>query len=311
MEDTNTLPTIQISEMISDLIPDIIAQVNNDKVYVWFNKAGLDFYGKDAIGKSADYYFEGQQDTYDTLEPLFKGEKDIMYIDSWQKRIDGEKRLLSWTCKSLKDPKGKVVGVLSTAHDITNRHIADEKIKYDEAQLNNAMNLAHLGSWEYDVINDKFTFNDTFYAIFHTTAQQVGGYIMSSKDYAKKFVFPDDIPLVGEEVKKSIETTDPNFTRELEHRILYANGEIGYINVRFFVVKDNLGKTIKTFGINLDITERKHKELEFEKIKKDLEEKISQLESANSLMVNRELKMTDLKKRIETLEAQLNTPKTS
>ncbi len=55
------------------------------------------------------------------------------------------------------------------------------------------MVMAHLGHWEYDVAEDLFTFNDQFYKIFRTTAEEVGGYKMSSADYARQFVHPDDI----------------------------------------------------------------------------------------------------------------------
>ena len=64
----------------------------------------------------------------------------------------------------------------------------------------------------------------------------------------------------GKRLVKSIETSDPNFSRQLEHRIIYADGESGYISVRFFIVKDSHGRTVKTFGVNQDISERKQAE---------------------------------------------------
>lgn len=144
--------------------------------------------------------------------------------------------------------------------DITERRRADELLRTSEAQLSNAMKIAQLGYWEYDVAEDMFTFNDQFYSIFRTSADRVGGYTMSSARYAQLFVHPDDMALVGEEVRKAIETTDPNFSRQLEHRIIYADGETGHITVRFFIVKDDQGRTIKTYGANQDITERKRAE---------------------------------------------------
>ena len=122
------------------------------------------------------------------------------------------------------------------------------------------MKIARLGYWEYDIADDLFTFNDHFYAIFRTSAEQVGGYRMSSARYARLFIHPDDRPVVGLETRKAIESTDPNFSRQIEHRIIYANGEIGYISVRFFIVKDSQGRTIKAYGANQDITERKRAE---------------------------------------------------
>lgn len=147
-----------------------------------------------------------------------------------------------------------------TVLDMTEQKKAEVAIRTSEAQLSNALKIAHLGHWEYEVASDLFTFNDPFYAIFRTTAEQEGGYTMSSTQYAQRFVHPEDRPIVGEEIKKALEATDPNFSRQLEHRIIYADGEIGYITVRFFIVKDDQGRTVKTYGVNQDITERKRAE---------------------------------------------------
>jgi PAS domain S-box-containing protein len=137
---------------------------------------------------------------------------------------------------------------------------AAEALGLSEAQLSNALRMSRAGQWEYDVASDTFTFNDNFYRIFRTSAQEVGGYTMSSADYARRFCHPDDAHMVGKEVQAALETTDPNFKRQLEHRILYAKGDVGYITVRFFVVKDEKGRTVKTYGVNQDITERKRAE---------------------------------------------------
>jgi PAS domain S-box-containing protein len=159
--------------------------------------------------------------------------------------------------------KGKeIIGFQSITRDITERKLAEEELKKNQSQLINALKIAHLGSWEYDVENDIFIFNDLFYEIFRTTAEQVGGYTMSSADYAKRFVHPEDIDIIRTEISKSFETDDPDFSRQLEHRIIYADGETGYITVRFFIVKDETGKTVRTYGVNQDITERKRIEAE-------------------------------------------------
>ncbi|MFA5252288.1 MAG: PAS domain S-box protein [Phycisphaerae bacterium] len=150
--------------------------------------------------------------------------------------------------------KTYITGVL---RDITAHKKAEEALRTSEAQLLNAMKIAKLGYWEYDVASNLFTFNDQFYSIFRTSAEKVGGYKMSPARYAKQFLHPDDVPAVSTETKKAIETTDPHYSRLLEHRIIYADGEIGHIAVRIFVVKDEHGRTVKTFGANQDITEYK------------------------------------------------------
>jgi len=83
-------------EAILAAVPEIIMEVDNNKVYTWVNSRGIEFFGEDVIGKEAAFYFEGEQKTYDMVSPLFTGADDFIYLESWQRRKDGEKRLLAW-----------------------------------------------------------------------------------------------------------------------------------------------------------------------------------------------------------------------
>jgi PAS domain S-box-containing protein len=116
-------------EAILAAVPEIIVEVDNNKVYTWANSVAFQFFGEDVIGKEASLYFEGEQDTYETARPLFKGSENVIYLESWQRRKDGEKRLLAWWCRGLKDSSGRVAGALSSARDITEFRRAEEKIR--------------------------------------------------------------------------------------------------------------------------------------------------------------------------------------
>jgi diguanylate cyclase (GGDEF)-like protein/PAS domain S-box-containing protein len=126
------------NEAILSAVPDIIMEVDSYKRYTWVNQAGMWFFGEDVVGREASYYFEGEQETYNKVEPLFKGGEDIIYIESWQRRQDGEKRLLSWWCMALKNEQGLVIGALSTGRDITERKQAEAKLR----QQTDAMDAA-------------------------------------------------------------------------------------------------------------------------------------------------------------------------
>ena len=121
--------TLVRQEAILSAVPDIIMEVDYNKVYTWANQPGLEFFGQDAVGKEAAFYFEGEQDIYQTVQPLFNGNEDIIYVESWQRRKDGQKRLLAWWCRVLKDNAGKVTGALSSARDITERKLAEEALR--------------------------------------------------------------------------------------------------------------------------------------------------------------------------------------
>jgi PAS domain S-box-containing protein len=173
---------------------------------------------------------------------------------------DGHLVVLQTAGMPVLDPQGNLIGYRGVNTDITDRKRAEEALRKSEAQLSNALKIAKLGAWELDVESGMFAFTDSFYAIFRTTAKDMGGYQMSVADYARRFVHPEDSALVGLETRRALETDDPNYSRYLEHRMLYADGSVGHIAVRFFIVKDHRGKTIKTYGVNQDITERKQVE---------------------------------------------------
>lgn len=116
-------------EALLSAIPDIIMEVNVQKVYTWANAAGLRFFGPDVLGREACEYFEGAQDIYDRVQPLFDGAGEVMYVESWQRRMDGQVRLLAWWCRVLKDEQDRVIGAISTARDITEQRELEEQFR--------------------------------------------------------------------------------------------------------------------------------------------------------------------------------------
>jgi PAS domain S-box-containing protein len=223
---------------------------------------------KDLIGKSVLQAFPAVRvfGLFDLFQRVWRTGQPEHHPTSLYKdnRIEGWRENYVYRLRT-----GEVVAIYN---DVTESKRAEEELQANKIQLSNALEMAHLGHWEYDVSSDIFTFNDQFYKIFRTTVEQIGGYTMHSAEYAQRFVHPDDMDVVGEETRKAIETKDPQFSRQIDHRILYADGTVGYITVRFFIVKDSLGRTVKTYGVNQDITERKLAEEELLKTLKQLEE---------------------------------------
>lgn len=127
----------QRTDGILRAVPDMIMQVDSEKRYVWANDIGIEFFGDDVIGKEASFYFEGEQNTYEIVQPLFNGERHAVYVESWQRRRDGEKRLLAWWSQALRDEEGAVAGILSTARDITDEYQIQKNLKESEKKYKN------------------------------------------------------------------------------------------------------------------------------------------------------------------------------
>lgn len=182
--------------------------------------------------------------------PLIAGEKVLGVLDVQSDRLNAFTQADADVQSTLAN---QVASAVQNARSFT-------EIQHNQALLSDALKAARLGNWEYDFENDLFSFSDEFYAIFRTTAEQVGGYKISSADYARHFVHPDDALLVGTEIQKALDSKDRHFTTNLEHRIIFSNGEVGYIAVSVNVERDENGKIIRWYGANQDITERRRLE---------------------------------------------------
>jgi len=148
------------------------------------------------------------------------------------------------------------------SRDVTERKRAEAEQERLRTQLESAVGIADLAPWEQDLTNDVFLLNDHFYKVYQTTAEQVGGYTLTSDEHMRLFVHPDDIPLVKEEMRKILSNADSLSGHQHEHRVLFPNGKVGYMAVRISFVKDVSGKVVKAYGVNQDITERKLAERE-------------------------------------------------
>jgi two-component system cell cycle sensor histidine kinase/response regulator CckA len=131
----HSIPAFTRYKAILEAVPDIIMEVDEHKVYTWANRAGIDFFGDDVVGREAADFFIGVQDTYERVQPLFNGNEDIVYIESHQRRRDGSDRLLGWWCKVLKDKAGQTIGALSSARDITDERRAEMAIRESEERF--------------------------------------------------------------------------------------------------------------------------------------------------------------------------------
>jgi len=237
-------------EALLAAVPDIIIEVDNNKVYTWANQAGLEFFGEDVIGKEAAYYFEGEQDTYDLVQPLFNGDENVIYVESWQRRKDGQKRLLAWWCRVLKDDQGNVTGALSTARDITERKQAEEALRQSEEKYRTLVETAD------DVIlltdlKGKHLFRNSEY---YTSLGFAVGADVEMDGYAR--VHPDDLAIVENATAKLLETG----MATSEYRIRHREGHWVYRQAKAVVLYDAEHKPQSFLSIIRDITERKRAE---------------------------------------------------
>ncbi len=249
-------------------IPDIVMEVDNKKTYTWANKAGLEFFGDDVVGKEAAFFFEGEQDTYDIVQPLFNGEENTFYVESWQRRKDGQKRLLAWCCRVLKDDSGNVKGALSSALDITERKRVENALQASEVRYRRLFEAARDGILILDVDTGAVVdVNPFMVEMLGFSREEFLGKKIWELGYFKDIIANRDN---FEELKRKQYITYENMPLET------ASGkriQVEFVSHLYEV--DNQ----KVIQCNIrDITERRQLEQEKEKYTKELAEKNTELE---------------------------------
>lgn len=260
-----------------DTLPDLVWLKDTEGVYLACNRRFESFFGapeKDIVGKTdydfapsdlADFFRQRDAVAIAAGGPT-TNEEEVVFA------VDGHKELLETIKTPVHSSDGRLVGVLGVARDMTGRKQMEDALRGSEAKLAEAMRIAELGAWEYDVAADLFTLNDQIYVIFDTTAEREGGYTMPAAQLAHRFVHPDEQSLVGTNIQKALETTDADYQAKLDVRTVDANGDTRHQTVNIRVEKDASGRTVKLYGVNQDITERVRAEVESAMSKRDFEQ---------------------------------------
>jgi len=130
----------------------------------------------------------------------------------------------------------------------------DEALQKSSKILKDAERLAHIGSWEYDFLQNRLVWSDEFYRLLGLEPEEV----LPSHEAFAGFVHAEDrVRLSQEFVKKG----EPS---EVEYRLITKGGNQRNIYARSIQERDAAGNTVKASGIILDITERKKAESERE-----------------------------------------------
>ncbi len=161
---------------------------------------------------------------------------------------------------------GQVIRLYGTAQDVTERQQAEERIYQSEAQLATTQQIAHVGSWEFNLQTHQRRWSAETFRIFGLDPSQ------SEPTSAEFFqmVHPEDRVALQTQQQKAIAQKTPF---SLEHRIIRPDGSVRHVESRAELIYDPQGQVIKLLGAIIDITERKQTELEITK-SRDLREVI-------------------------------------
>src|SRR3990172_4828781 len=149
------------------------------------------------------------------------------------------------------------IGALCESFNYMTRHIKTRTtaLVRSEARLAESQQIAHLGSWEWDIVKNKTYESDEFYRIYGLVREEFG----ATYEAFLNCVHPDDRELVRKSVENALQNKKPY---DIEFRILRKDETVRIVHEKAVVTFDNTGRAIRMVGTAQDITERKRAEEE-------------------------------------------------
>src|SRR5580704_1695410 len=171
-------------------------------------------------------------------------------------RPDGEMRVVHSLGDVRKNSQGRIQ-MFGTTQDITDRKRVEEDrqalsnaLQQSNARLEDAQRLAHIGHYEWDLIENRVTYSEELCRIWGISP------VKDSFDVSAIFerIHPEDREKVSREAAEAISN---GIHAKSEHRIVLPSGEVRVILGLGTIKRDESGKAYEMFGTGQDITERK------------------------------------------------------
>jgi diguanylate cyclase (GGDEF)-like protein/PAS domain S-box-containing protein len=152
------------------------------------------------------------------------------------------------TASTATDKSNNVVGLSVIAHDITVRRVAQRALEASQHRLGVAQRIAHLGSFELDIISQAMTWSDELHRILGLDET-----IEPSSDLFASMVHPDDLPVLSQAWLGAIEQRS---AFDLIYRVVRPDGSQRWVRGRAVPELAEDGAVVTMVGTVMDDTER-------------------------------------------------------
>ena len=240
-------------EKVVEGLEDMIVVVDREYRYLLANRAFLSYRGmkrEEIVGHLVSEILN--KDIFEEivrkrLDECFQGK--VVKYELTYNHIERGERQLSISYFPIEGPHG-IDRVACVLKDVTELRRAEDLVIKREYQLAEAQHLAHVGSWNWDLVSGDRTWSDELYHIFGLARD---GSALDLPATLAQCVHPDDREFVKSSIERSIENKEAcNFS----YRIVRPDGAERIIHSRGNVVTDKNGDLIRMFGTAQDVTER-------------------------------------------------------
>ncbi len=165
-------------------------------------------------------------------------------------RPDGEIRWIQDRAFQVRDEEGKLIQITGIATDITKRKQAEAVAQEFSERLKIATRTAHIGIWDWDIVNNKQIWDDTICELYGMPPGSFDGGVEDWREH----LHPDDRNRVDKDLQAALRG---ECEYAPEFRVIWSDGSIHDIKANSQAFFDGNGKPLRMVGTNFDITERK------------------------------------------------------
>jgi PAS domain S-box-containing protein len=167
--------------------------------------------------------------------------------------------------------------IQTIARNITDRKKMEEELRLSQMRLNEAQDLAQMGSWERDLKSGKIYPSDGLYRIFGYEP----GEVTLTKKFLNNLVHPEHRELFKEFLQSTYSGSGPD---NYEFCFYRKDGAQRYAYCQTRIIKDPSGQPIRVFGTLKDITEFKLTESALREKEKILQEQAESMREVNTAL---------------------------
>jgi len=153
------------------------------------------------------------------------------------------------------DAYGRISKYVSIRTDITERKLAEEKVRWSEFQLREAQRVARIGSWSLTLDTGELDWSDMIYEIFEIDREQFG----ATYERFLSAIHPDDRDAVNEAYQESVRDRT---AYGITHRLLMPDGRVKHVHERGETTYADDGTPLRSIGTVQDVTQIKQTEQE-------------------------------------------------
>jgi PAS domain S-box-containing protein len=184
------------------------------------------------------------------IEAAGTGER--VRIETWIHAVrDGRLMCMDASFAPLRDQNNIITHVIGSAVDITARKQAEIDLAANRMRLAEAQRVAHIGSWEWNVADNRVIWSDEMFNIYDIDRR---GFVDTYEGFLAR-VYPDDIEHTTTVIRQAIEEVTPFI---YDHRIVRPDGEVRMLHTRGEVMPDGNAKAGRLVGSCWDVTDRWH-----------------------------------------------------